>query len=289
MEPTAILTEPLMSPNTRVLVWGQPNDWNFYQKTSVLEEVTALAKKHGATRVFAPNPQRCNRKVFHYLELQERGGMMSEIPVHNRHRADGAVLPIGGAFCIASADCPTIVVTTSSNKTVAAHAGLRCLIPVNSIRKGRIDRRFKSIVTEIADRFNPLELPDMRVVICGGVGPGHYRYSIHHPTYGDTNRLIVSYINDRWPSALVGATEDGIISLKALIMAQFLELSHQPVPTAKVQNPEVRKINPEKIFVDALCTASDRDENGFSFHSNSRSNNPTDKAKRNLVMVIRCD
>lgn len=191
--------------------------------------------------------------------------------------ADGCDIPVGHAFYIASADCPTIIARSATSGTViAAHAGRDCLVDRARLKTGNPSRPHESVVDAIVDFFHRKfsDKPgDLEVVSVCGIAAHNFSHPLDHPTYGDVNRNLVSYMISTYGTTCIhGNTQKGCLDLHNIIRAQF----------------ERRGVPGKHIQCDTIDTYGDcASDDNHRWWSNARAQTPQERAKRNGVMVIR--
>ncbi|MBI4120951.1 MAG: laccase domain-containing protein [Parcubacteria group bacterium] len=118
--------------------------------------------------------------------------------------ADGVTIPPGYTAFFPTGDCPTIVAHHyPSQKLIAAHAGLKSLLPEGKVVKN---------VLASFDAKIPRE--EIFVHVICSIAPTHFVYSPHHPLYGEGNRKILDEIRAIDKRS---ASDEGEINLYRLI------------------------------------------------------------------------
>jgi len=112
--------------------------------------------------------------------------------------ADGVSnLPPHTAFWVASADCPTVVLT-DGDRVLPFHAGRDSVAPRYWIPEIlSADRGRASVVDTALGYFNGSGKAVRAFVLCG-IGHHSFIHSLDDPKWGDSNRRLVAEVTERW-------------------------------------------------------------------------------------------
>ncbi|MEX1026560.1 MAG: hypothetical protein WD049_00920 [Candidatus Paceibacterota bacterium] len=285
----AAVSTYLIGP-ANVRLYGAPFNWSLAPLQVAGDEINAPGlMKHLAqaaleadllpySYIWAPNPSAFNAKVVDATD-KTFPEVVGNDYIHIRRGvdADGVVVPHGHSGMIASADCPTIVVTNKSVGVIMAHAGRDSLIDRVALQEIREPRHHFSVVDAIAERIPPNVRGQTEVFITCGIGADHFA----HPVGGtnESGESVVNLHNVTLRDYLIGLGKDCLygdpdqvkISLPHVIQAQF----HRHGIT--------------DVSWDSIDTYGDREEIGryhrYPWHSSRRGRNPGEKQYRNLVLV----
>ncbi len=198
----------------------------------------------------------------------------NDLVMHEGFDADGTIIPMGSAFYIRSADCPTIIAMAKDGTAIASHGGFKCLIDHRAVlARTKKSRPHESVVGAIIDRFKECgaEVRSLKVYVACGISPWRFAYPYRHPD--SDNGRIVGHILKSWGhSCIIGAAEKGRIDLKRMIKRQFMLLGGVPA---------------RNIELDSIDTCSDVDPGRNPiWHSATREYGTTNEGRRNIVLVF---
>lgn len=268
MEPTAIFT-PFGREGPKVILCGvQTGNWgdvrdicksgDHKKHPGLFFRLRELAEKFRFPTVFIPSPTMCNTEICFQKDFTNeiRDGVVDPT-LWRGSVADGVVLSKGMAGAIASADCPTIVAYCHMAKTVIiAHGGCKSVIDHEHVLRGNNPRKNKSVVNSLMEvAVNKCGFRYTQVFITCGISGEHYPF----PELG--LHVIKEFGND----CIYGTSG---VDLKKIIAKQFL------------------KDYGIQCTMDFVDTVADRQSNGYTWHSYRRGKTPTEKAQRNLVLVV---
>lgn len=235
-------------------------DWN---NPGIRYRLYQMAKRYGASRIYAPNPSQFNGQIAHTdeFDLDWAGGKVFRGPF-----TDGVLLTEPNtAFAVSSADCPTVVLNDSlSGGLVAAHAGFRSLIPDEHGGRTLLHRMSFALDTYVSRISQGAFL---RGFIACGIGESSYRFLSSDKGFTDRHREACEWVERCFRIAIRSSGSGWYVDLAELVRAQL----------------EIMAVGKEYVGFDGACTSSDIDCHGNPlWHSNRRG----DKT-RNLVLVIR--
>lgn len=257
--------------NVLVFCYGRPHNWRGVVSSGPMTffSLADLVKQKGVYDVWALQVTRGDARVSRSESFSECVGA-GGVTIHMKHKTDGVVIPRGGAFWLASADCPTIVVwCKSTGFTIAAHAGRDSLLDRKRIETGIKSREHESVVDAILEKLTNRQIPELHVFVCCGIGGEHFVHSVDDPIHGAFNVLMFKdNINRYGNDCIVGEKSRGALSLYDLIRAQFT----------------TRGVPEENITTDSVNTFGDRDEENGEHKWWSACRGDTE---RNGVLVIR--
>ncbi len=191
--------------------------------------------------------------------------------------ADGTTVPIGSAFYIRSADCPTIIAMAEDGTVIASHGGFKCLIDYRAVVSGsQKTRPYESVVGAMLARFKKRNLPleTIKVYVACGISPWFFKYSYSRNRPDTENERVIRYILKTWGHACIpGAAEKGRIDLKRMIKSQFMLLGGVPA---------------RNIELDAIDTCADiYPDRTPIWHSATREFGTASHGGRNVILVLR--
>ncbi len=260
MRPT-MLFSPFGKQSPRVVLFGQnTGDWNMsrLQNSNQFDEglyfrLSRLSGMFGFDKIYIPTPTECNTMIASPSDFVENinSGPRS-LQVMRGVKADGMVLQSGSTGAIASADCPTIVAYCSVAKTViVGHGGSRSLIDVHHVLDHKPPREHGSVVDVMVSTMASHGFRSPQIfVTCGIRG-----YMWPH---------LAAHIGPKYSKSAHGC----IIDLKMLIAEQFA----------------VHGIN--EVTMDTIDTKQDFEAGCYTWHSHRRGETETEKAARNLVLIV---
>lgn len=221
----------LNNPTGFRIGWNDRSDKNETPPFFGLLAEFARCHRWIARNILTPDISQFNGNVARDSEFKryywlEGAGIM----LHWDCSADGVVIPPGYTALLSTGDCPTIVAYHLPSQTVvAAHAGLKSLLP------GR------RVVKNILDCFGPdIHTKEIQVRVICSIAPERFVYSPHDSRYGKENRMIIAALQAMDEDSV---NENGEIDLYHLACT---ELTRQGVP-------------PRNIESDCLDTFSDPD------------------------------
>lgn len=258
-----------------IYLFGQPENWDISglqiaqdlnRSPVVFEQIKSAAQAVGVNKVLAPVPSSFNALVTTEAKLDEviTDGAFS---LCRGIWADGAIVTEDTAFWVSSADCPTIISWTT-NKLIAAHAGRDSLIDPRLTTKSQDRRQYFSIVDTIMDHFRE-EVNDLQVAIVLGIHGSHFDHPSSHPRWGEINRQLIKLAKRLYgESVFCGDSDKGRLDLRELIRLQFAGYGVT------------------SVFKDTTDTFSDSNCNDWPvWHSHVRANQTGESAGRNGVLV----
>lgn len=267
MEPTAIFT-PFGREGPKVVLCGaRTGDWDFsnLQKTGdhkkchgLLFRLNQLAERYNFPEVLVPTPTDCNCEICHLADFTARiQTEVGQVVLRRGARADGVVLSRQSAGAIASADCPTIVAYCHMVRTVIiAHGGCKSVIDHDHVLRGNPPRKNKSIVNSLMEvAVKKYGFHYTQVFITCGISGEYYTFP----------ELALHVIKEFGADCIHGTSG---IDLKKIIAKQFL------------------KDYGIHCVADLADTFTDKQPDGYTWHSYRRGKTPAEKAQRNLVLVV---
>jgi copper oxidase (laccase) domain-containing protein len=269
--PTAVYHP--FSGRVEIRLYGKPNNWSLLNPPpETLRRIGNLASAEGVYRLLAPKPSAFNARVCLSDDLTETVMGNESVSIHRGVDADGAVIPPGQAFYLASADCLTVVtLDPKSGMTVAAHAGRDCLFDRKRINGEGKSREHESVVDAIVARYEQanIQAKYLKVFMTCGISPKEFVHDFQDPKFGTANMKMCADVAHKWGlRCLDGDMTKGKLVLTEIVRAQFMK----------------HGVDPYHIGFDIVDTYGDTDRYGnHLWWSHRREPGPG----RNAVLVTR--
>lgn len=266
----------LFGNRIEVQCFGRSGNYDWALKgepPTTLMRVHDLMVAAGVNTVYAPEPELFNARVAEAGDFTHPVELVNDRTLWRGVKANGGVVPRGGAYWLSSADCPTIIAhEANSGTTIAAHAGRDCLFDRQRITGRGPSRERESVVDAIVAALQQHQFASrqaIRVFVCGGISAEHFPHPVGDPDHGAANAaLCLDALMKYGPTCLVGNSGLGMLSLTEVIRAQFLR---HGVPAYRIGN-------------DGVDTYGDVDFEGQPLWWSHRRG---DGMRRNGVLVIR--
>jgi len=201
--------------------------------------------------LWMPDPRTCNAVILKPKSVNDpypfkpKKAVSSVQKIMGGVKADGILVPKGDIFGIGTADCPTIVISDESlDLVLAVHAGRNSLLDIQYIHTGKRSRKTFGVVESAVKALGAegSRLENLSIYVCCGIGPRHFVHSLVNPTYGEKNKVLVSFLRKQYgPKTFQKANHCSVgLNLFEIIVAQFEEFGvrrsqifHDGVDTGK--------------------------------------------------------
>ncbi len=198
--------------------------------------------------LWAPSPVKSNAvvtrdgfKKIYQAKMPRPNGTSTWCNVFGGCYADGVLLQKNEAFCIMSADCPTVVAYGKTPKgelyASVAHAGRDSVIHRDTLRKHDHFRQHFTVVSAILSPLLNLGVPykNMYLHIYCGIRTG-FTHPSNHNKYGDDNTRLLDYCaklerDMRCKGKIILNKKSGEIDMYALIYA----LASMSIPATNIR------------------------------------------------------
>lgn len=271
------LSQTLFKGRVMLHAYGLPEEWVLADLSRrQLMNIGVAANELGVKWLLAPRPAEFNARICRSSELSEEIQVTDHISIWRGQMADGCDIPAGSAFAIASADCPTIIVSDyRTGMTVGAHAGLRSLVDFGRYHASPISpRRNGSVISAIMERFREVHvaLDGLQVhIVCG----------VPEDRFIDPLRFDPCFEDAAWRRTLAYRELTRYQACSEPEPAQIAKVSLLAIIRTQLQSHGIPLV---RISTTELNTYDERDESGqYRWWSFERG----DIHQRNLVLVKR--
>jgi hypothetical protein len=245
-------------------LFGRPLSWRTNDR-GARARVGPFLADIGIRTVYAIRASEFNAKIVSLLQFKMGDMLPGGVSLYLGPMSDGIEnLHQGSACWIASADCPTVILTDGI-RVVVFHAGLKSVYKMcNGV--WILQSEQPGVVSNAVRTFAPGSIIHARI-ICG---TRSLMYSGDDPKWGASNRQLHELLAKEFgEKALTVANPfTGVIMLQSLIAAQLM----------------ANGVSKENIVYDGFDTVTDRVGPGdeFLWHSNVRGGRG-----RNCVLIVR--
>jgi len=178
MNPTCIF-KPFGPTGPKIVLGGiSTGDWrisslqkNLESNPGLYHRFCVLGTHFGFSKLLAPLIGDCDAEVCEISELPTIiQGTAGSLPIYRGCKADGMVLRYGCAGVIASADCPTAIISCLETRIVIMlHCGLASLVDIDFLKNGVPTRKYFSVVDAGMEKVKSLRLTNPQVFITCGI------------------------------------------------------------------------------------------------------------------------
>lgn len=208
---------------------GSPAGWSLglLQRASHASINLKLARaleyaltRFGTENALAPRVAAANAKICRAEELVERIALGRAVLHRSPEAADGVFMQRKHSFVVSAGGCPLIIATTE-NATIIAHAGRDSLIDRGAVM-GTPARPHLSVVDAIVSAYGETGKPahEIHMTMTFAVPCEQFAHDEHHPTYGEFNRALIRLIENRWPGSVIRPRDVPCIDLETLFTRQ---------------------------------------------------------------------
>lgn len=214
--------EGRIGPIARFALFGAQDglSWRRESDATSAPIIGDFLRSHGISKVYAPDTHFdgvIHDEVSDDRLLTENHPDILLLPLKG---SEGVTdLKLGEAVWLASADCPTVVLT-DGEKLAVVHAGRWSLIPP-FWKDNTINRRRASVIDNAVRAFPQHRWPYITASIHCGIAGDSFAHPLDHWHYGESNQQLLSVIEKRWPSAATVVDSVLYVSLPDVITKQL--------------------------------------------------------------------
>lgn len=196
-------------PSIQIILKGTGQDARHL--TANKELLAAFARQNGVSKVFAPHVALARGRVARPESFGS--SVVDGVCCNNSIQSEGTLLRSGDALCLATGDCPVVVMYSHErpNKVVAAHAGR------DAILKGVVGNMLRVLGHRLDTRH-------VRAYIALGIHGENFAHPCDHPEYGAYNRWLVRKICKEYGPECVLDHKLGTLRLDLLVKKRCMQL-----------------------------------------------------------------
>lgn len=250
-----------ISPRISISLSGKPTNWSGYQNT--WDFVRNNEHPNRPREVFCPTLG-TSADIIHVDSLwMQQQTNAHEVTIFNNTKADAVVVKRNAGVIVKPADCPILVIYTSSQAAVV-HCG-RDNIFDRELILGKSPRETRSVIIPAVEAFRKFNQEAVKAWVSFGISPERFIHDPQHPVHGEYNQGLITHISTLYGNEYFhGNPWNGKIDLQKLVVRQLVESG----------------IIPENIHSVPYCTFSN--EQSWSHRRETQQGNVSG---RNLVYI----
>ena len=201
------------------------HSWRRESDPGASDVIGPFLRQRGVSRVYAPDT-RFNGVIHNTITSTRR--IEASVELVTLEGSEGVTdLQCGEAVWLASADCPTVVLT-DGHQLAVVHAGRWSLIDPWWQNGNQPDER-PSVIENAVGFFPENNRELIKASIHCGIGPHSFNHPLDHPKFGTSNRRLLLEVWRRWPGADKKIGQNFHLSLVEIIRRQFEDLDVRTV------------------------------------------------------------